>query len=355
MAESLDYIAQQWQFHFANAFWLWVPLILLGAYLCLKTLLGDRLRWRILDLASTGSQHFYHSQYALIKRLIDSRITRTMNYSGWLTVLLSWLCVVLLFVSLAQPEWIKKQLEKPEKYRDIVFVVDTSISMIQRDYILDGKRIDRMTLLKGMLSRFIDQLKGDNVSIVVYADSVFTLVPLTRDHELAKTMLSRIKVGVAGRTSAMGNALTQAVHEAGQSTNKKRVLVLLTDGTRLTGKINHHVATELARQSGLHIYTVAIGARSETASEKKNSGLIYDPADTQTLKMIAEQTKGKFYWAGDTDALSSAIHDIQKAEQSQDKPQMLYIKKSLYHWPLLFALLIFSGLQFMSMRRKARI
>ncbi|NOY67449.1 MAG: VWA domain-containing protein [Gammaproteobacteria bacterium] len=355
MNGAIDTLSQQWQFHFANGFWLIAPVIIFSGYLMLKLFTGSRFRWRLLDYSSTSSQHYFHSQYELIKHLVESKITKTTGSSKWLNQFLVWSCVSLFFVSLAQPEWVKKQLQKPEKYRDIVFVVDASVSMIQRDYILQGQRIDRMTLLKGMLSRFIDQLKGDNVSIIVYADSVYTLVPLTRDHELAKTMLSRIKVGVAGRTSALGNALTQAVHEANKSSNRQRALVLLTDGTRLTGKINYQVAMELARQSGLHIYTVAIGARSEAAAEKKASGLIYDPADIQKLKAIAKHTAGKFYWAGDTNALSSAIQDIQQAERSQDKPQMLYIKKPLYQWPLLLGLLVFSGLQYFSLRQKARI
>jgi len=355
MAGTVNILDQQWQFHFAVWQWLMAPIILFVVYLMLKWLVNLRLNWRVLDFASTSSQHYFHSQYAIIKRLVESRITQTMSYSKWLSGLLAWLCVIMFFIAMAQPEWIRKQLQEPEKYRDIVFVVDASVSMIQRDYILQGERIDRMTLLKGMLSRFIDQLKGDNISIIVYADAVYTLVPLTRDHELAKTMLSRVKVGIAGRTSSLGNALTQAVHETTQSANRQRVIVLLTDGTRLTGKINSEVAMELARQAGLHIYTVAIGARTASASEKKISGLIYDPADIQKLKTIAKHTDGKFYWAGDTNALSSAIQDIQQSERSQDKPQMLYVKQPLYQWPLLIALLMLCGLQLLAMRQKAQL
>jgi len=351
----LNTLQQQWEFHFAVWQWLLAPVVVLFLYLLLRGLFNIRLHWQHLDFSSTSNQHYYHSRFSTIKQLVESRIIKNMSYAKWLNTVLAWFCISLFFVSMAQPEWIRKQLREPEKYRDIVFVVDASVSMIQRDYLLEGERIDRMTLLKGLLSRFIDQVKGDNVSIVVYADSVYTLVPLTRDHDLAKTMLSRIKVGIAGRTSSLGNALTQAVHEASQSSNRQRVLILLTDATRLTGNISSRVAMELARQAGLHIYTIAIGARSEAASEKKASGLIYDPADTEKLKKIAGHTGGKFYWAGDTNALTHAIRDIEQAERSQDKPQTLYVRQPLYQWPLLMALLLLCSLQVLAMRKKAQI
>ena len=57
-------------------------------------------------------------------------------------------------ISLTEPVRIGERLPDPPQERDIVFIVDTSISMILRDYVLDGKRIDRMTLLKGVLDRF---------------------------------------------------------------------------------------------------------------------------------------------------------------------------------------------------------
>ena len=306
--------------------------------------------FRLID-----NQQYLHPQYELIKKLVNVKNSGTIRYFRWLRFILIWLVISLSFMAMAQPEWIRKHLQESSKYRDIVFVVDTSISMMQRDYLLNEKRIDRMTLLKGILSRFIDRLKGDNISIVVYADSVYTLVPLTRDHHLARTMLSRVSVGIAGRSSALGDALAQAVHEAEQSINRNRVLVLLTDATRLTGGINSNVAMELARQAGLHVYTVAIGARTSEASEKKISGLIYDPADIERLKKIATHTGGHFYWAGDTRALSNAIRDIELAERSQDKPGIKYIRQPLYQWPLLAAIILFTVLQIPVLRQKDEI
>jgi len=352
MASTLGADAQSWFFQFAYIEWLAVPPVLIILFLLNRYLSLISIRWRMPGYMEAVSHHYYHARFKVIRELVDKKLEQTRQHTRSLQTFLIWVVIALCCTALAQPEWIRKQLQTPHKYRDVVFIVDASVSMIQRDYVLDGKRIDRMTLLKGMLSRFIDQLQGDNVSIVVYAESTYTMLPLTRDHALAKKMLSRIKVGVAGRTSALGNALTQAVQEAEKSTNSERVLVLLTDGTRLTGKIHSDIGMELARQAGLHIYAVAIGARTTDASEGKISGLIYDPADTDRLKKIAEHTGGRFYWAGDAKALSAAISDIEKTESKTEKPRLLSIKKSLYQWPLLLAILLFTAMQLSSLHKR---
>ena len=346
-------VQQAWQFQFVQWQWLLAPVFLFVVLAFLKIISGVSFKWHLPAGPGSVSQSFHHPRFELISVLYSKSHLRQAGLIKWSGIILAWLMVSLFFVALAQPEWVRKELQEPSRFRDIVFVVDTSVSMIQRDYLVKGQRIDRMTLLKGVLTRFIDQLKKDNVSIIVYADEAYTLVPLTRDHALAKTMLSRVQVGLAGRSSALGEALTQAVHEAEQSQNKERVLVLLTDATRLTGKIKPDVAMELARQAGLHVYTVAIGARTYEASEKKPSGLIYDPADIERLKAIARHTGGKFYWAGSTDSLSNAIKDIEQAERSQEAPRVLYIRQSLYQWPLMVAVIMLTILQLSGVSRRS--
>lgn len=351
MAAPLDILQQDWQFQFAQWPWLLLPLIALTVYWLSRVVFKNSVQWYFPDASVTVNQRYYHPRYALLNTLATRQIDARQHYK-WLRLGLIWGFIVFCSVALAQPEWVRQQLHEPEQFRDVVFVVDTSISMLQKDYILEGQRVDRMSLLKGILSRFIDQLKGDNVSIIVYADAVFTLVPLTRDHQLAKAMLSRIHTGLAGRSSALGNALAQAVNESQRSTNRQRVLVLFTDATRQTGRISTDVATEMARQAGLRIYTVAIGARTVDAAEKQTAGLIYDPANIKKLEAIANHTGGKFYWAGDTRTLGNAITDIEKAESQQANAQIIYVRQALYYWPLLLALLMLTAMQWLSVQQK---
>lgn len=254
------------------------------------------------------------------------------------------LAVTCLTISLAQPVRIGERLPDPPQERDIVFIVDTSISMTLRDYVLNHQRIARMTLLKGVLDRFVQQLPGERIGITIFGDAAYTLVPLTRDHSLVHRMLARIQTTMAGRYNAIGEAIALAVKPAdSQATTqprRHRVLVLLTDADRPTGAITPETAAELARQAKLPLYTVAIGASSMAAEEERVTGLLYEPVDVGLLQRIAQRTGARSYQAGDAQALEQAIHDIARHESNKAAVTPRYAHQPLYQWPLLCGLLL---------------
>jgi Ca-activated chloride channel family protein len=315
---------------FLHPAWLWL----------LPALLAVMLLWRVLgkhcdtaSLFATGSrQRFLHP---LIHLLPAAATTR--HASLWHTLLVG-LVFVLLVLSLAEPVRLGTRLPDPPRERDIVFLVDASVSMNLRDYVLNGQRIDRMSLLKAVLDRFVQQLPGERMAIVVFGDSAYTLVPLTRDHELLRRQLARIETTVAGRFNAIGDAIALGVKQAEAQPKRRRVLVLLTDADQPTGAIEPRAAAELARAAGLPLYTVAIGASGAEAAEQRNAGLIYQPVDTALLASLAQRTGARSYQAGDTHALQQAIADISRLESNVRKLPPRYVQQPLYHWPLLLAL-----------------
>jgi Ca-activated chloride channel family protein len=252
--------------------------------------------------------------------------------------LVAWTVLACLVLALSQPIRIGEQLPEPPSERDIVFIVDTSVSMILRDYVFDGERIDRMTLLKGLLDGFARRLEGDRIGVIVFADAPYTMVPLTPDIGLVRRMLTRITTGIAGRSGAVGDAVALAVREAQRSAGRRPILVLFTDAALPTSRIEPEEAAGLAARAGVALYTVAIGAASREAEERRAMGLIYHPANVALLKAMAERTGARSYQAGDTDALQHAIDDIGRRETTARTLPPRYYREPLYHWPLLFGL-----------------
>lgn len=263
--------------------------------------------------------------------------------------LLHYFIFLLLILALTQPIKIGEKLPEPPQERDIVFIVDTSVSMILRDYILDGERIDRMSLLKGVLDNFIVKLKGERMSIIVFGDNAYTLVPLTSDQLLLRRMLSRVQATMAGRFNAIGDAIALAVKQATQvnektkSKNKrKRVLVLLTDADQPTGDIEPGIAAELAKKAKLPLYTIAIGATSLAAEESRLGGLLYSPVDLNLIQQLSTTTGAKSYQAGNPNALKNAIQEINLHETNKRKVEAQYFRQPLYFWPLIVAFILFT-------------
>ena len=262
--------------------------------------------------------------------------------------LINFVIFTLLIIALTQPVKIGEKLPDPPQERDIVFIVDTSVSMILRDYILNGKRIDRMSLLKVVLDKFIQELKGERMSIIVFGDHAYTLVPLTSDETLLRSMLSRVQATMAGRFNAMGDAIALAVKQSSQfnNTNKnskrKRILVLLTDADQPTGKIEPVIAAKLAKNAHLPLYTVAIGATSFAAGEKQLGGLLYSPVDLKLLQQLSSITGASNYQAGNPHALEKAIHAIHKHDTNKRSVKPVYFREPLYYWLLISAFILFS-------------
>lgn len=314
--------------------WLW-----LLALLFLATLI-----WRAVGIRkdasslATGNANTHHRiLHPLISLLPKSQL---LHKTSPLRIMVYGLAMTCIIISLTEPVRIGERLPDPPQERDIVFIVDTSISMILRDYVVDGARIDRMTLLKGVLDRFVQQLPGERIGIIVFGDAAYTLVPLTRDRTLLRRMLSRIQATMVGRFTNVGEAIALAVKQTRQQqeTHRHRVLVLLTDVDAATGSIHPDTAAELAVEAGLPLYTVAIGATTAAADEERKTGLIYAPVDLALLKAISERTGARSYQAGDAHALEQAINDISQHETNKREQAPRYYREPLYFWPLLAGL-----------------
>ena len=329
--------------------WLWIlPLfILLNAVIKL-------IKSKYINKSSPTSFIDTSSNQELLHPLIN--LLSTDNTSIKLKApnrFLYYFIFTLLILALTQPVRIGEKLPDPPQERDIVFIVDTSVSMILRDYILDGQRIDRMSLLKGVLDEFIVNLKGERMSIIVFGDNAYTLVPLTSDQNLLRRMLARVQATMAGRFNAIGEGIALAVKQAteqnSEKSKRKRILVLLTDADQPTGNIEPNIAAQLAKNAKLPLYTIAIGATSLAAEESRLGGLLYSPVDLNLIQQLSSITGAKSYQAGNPNALKNAIKEINLHETNKRKIEIQYFRQPLYFAPLITAFILFSFSQLITL------
>jgi Ca-activated chloride channel family protein len=248
--------------------------------------------------------------------------------------------LTMLALSLAQPYRIGEKLPKPPEYRDIVFIVDTSVSMVLRDYLVNGKRTQRITVLKDVLKHFVDQLQGNRIQIIAYSERAYTLVPLTTDYELIKYQLNRVEpANLTGRSSDLSHALLYALqpyrqHPEKEKHSAKPVFVMLTDADRPVRDIDPVVAAEYVAKYGIRLHTIAIGAASYEAEDKQHTSLVYHPTSFYLLEKLAELGHGQFFWAKDSNSLSQALISINNTEKRKITTQPEFIQYPLYYWPL---------------------
>ena len=260
----------------------------------------------------------------------------------WLA-LLAWLFLVL---ALMRPQWLGEMIEIPISGRDLMLAVDLSASMEEQDFLIKGKSVDRLTATKQVAGDFIEQRIGDRIGLILFGDQAYLQTPLTFDRDTVKTLLHESATRLAGRATAIGDAIGLAVKRLRKHDNEAdKVLILLTDGANTAGAVEPLEAAGLAAKEGLKIYTIGVGAdemivRSFFGRRKVNPSIALDEA---TLEAIAEKTGGRYFRARNTSELQEIYELLDMLEPVEQDVQQFRPRKALYYWPLSLAL-FFAGL-----------
>jgi Ca-activated chloride channel family protein len=218
---------------------------------------------------------------------------------------------------------------------DVVLAVDASASMRALDVSDEGATRTRLALAREAVARFASQraAAGDRVALVLFGETAFTQVPLTRDGRMLEAALARVEPGVAGEATALGDALALAVRralagaapEAAAGPGEGRVVVLLSDGRSNAGGVPVDVATALALRAGVRVHTVAIGTQGDVPVAAPGGGLRWErhDVDPATLERVARATGGRFFAARSSHDLGrvyAAIDGLERVPRALPAP-----------------------------------
>jgi Ca-activated chloride channel family protein len=265
---------------------------------------------------------------------------------GWLLWMLPIVAAALMIVGLARPQRSHGRTLITSNGIDIVLGLDVSGSMQALDFQIDGQRVNRIEVVKAVVSKFIDERQDDRIGIIAFAGSPYLVSPITLDHDWLQQNLERVTVGGADDGTAIGSALAAGVNRLRLTQAKSKVVVLLTDGVNNTGKISPLAAAEAAKAMGIKVYTIGVGIRGEApfpvrdAAGNRRLIRIKVDVDEKTLQAIADETGGKFYRATDTDSLRQIYEQINRLEKTAQTVQKFEHTEELYPYALIPALLI---------------
>ncbi|MFC1808997.1 VWA domain-containing protein [Candidatus Omnitrophota bacterium] len=107
-------------------------------------------------------------------------------------VVLIIMAVVFMIIALAQPQWGKEQVEIKHKGIDVMFLLDTSTSMLAEDI-----APNRMMKAKLAIDSLLTKLKGNRVGLIAFAGTSYLECPLTIDYSAFRLFLNAINYKVA--------------------------------------------------------------------------------------------------------------------------------------------------------------
>jgi Ca-activated chloride channel family protein len=255
--------------------------------------------------------------------------------------LLGW---ALLVFAAARPQWFGPPEDVPRSGRDLMLAIDTSGSMSIEDMQIGSgnEPAPRFAAIQAIASDFIHRRAGDRVGLILFGTRAYLLVPLTFDLKTVGRQLNDSTIGLAGRETAIGDALGLAVKRLRDRPQDQRVLVLLTDGVNTAGDLDPRKAIELAAANHVRVYSIGIGADALRVNSLFGSRVVNPSADLDEamLKRMAEATGGRYFRARNSDELADVYRAIDALEPVADTKQSLRPVDELYWIPLAAALAV---------------
>ncbi|CAA6814437.1 MAG: BatA (Bacteroides aerotolerance operon) [uncultured Sulfurovum sp.] len=241
------------------------------------------------------------------------------------------LIYTLLVFALAAPFTYTSEANSAKKGRDLVLLLDTSGSMAERGFNEQDRTQTKYDISVALAKDFIEKRYDNNVGLVVFGSFAFSASPLTYDLKALNEMFDLMSdVGIAGTSTAIGDALVQGLATLKSGKAKSKVLILLTDGVHNAGKSSPRQAVTLAQEKGVKVYTIGIGKKADY--------------DVTLLNDIAKDSGGKSFFCQNADELEDVYKSIAQLEPSPIRSEQYLNKEELAVYPLLLALGLFGFL-----------
>lgn len=273
----------------------------------------------------------------LLNNLPDSETSKASSWGLHLLAALVWIALVL---AVARPQWLGEPVSIPSEGREMMLAVDLSGSMKIEDMLVNGRQVNRLTMIKSVLHDFIERRVGDRLGLILFADTAYLQAPLTYDRETVATLLDEAVIGLVGEQTAIGDAIGLGVKRFELKTDSNRVLILLTDGQNTAGNISPEQAKELAVDAGVTVYTIGVGADVMTVNSFFGSRQV-NPSqelDETMLTEIAKATGGQYFRARDAAELEQIYAMLDQLQPIAGDERKMRPLTALYYYPLAAAL-----------------
>ncbi len=297
------------------------------------TFLNPEFFWLLLLIPAAGAWLYLkrNQQTATLKISSTAGFTGSKSFFVKLYPFLGvfrLLALTALIVAMARPRTVDiSNKTKTTKGIDIVMAIDVSGSMLAKDL-----KPNRMEALKKVAASFVDERPNDRIGLVVYASEAYTKTPVTSDKAIIQQAIESIKYdNVLQDGTGIGMGLATAVNRLKDSKAKSKVIILLTDGVNNAGFIEPEMASDIAKQYGIKVYTVGIGTNGMAEfpyAIAPNGQFLFRmmqvEIDEQLMKNIARKTDGKYFRATSNNKLEEIYAAINKLETTEIEELKFY-------------------------------
>lgn len=241
-------------------------------------------------------------------------------------------------LALARPRWGSGKQEVERKGVDVVFLIDSSLSMAARDV-----APSRLFVAKALVRRMARAMPGNRLGLVQAEGTGVILAPLTLDGGVLDLLLDTIEpASLPTPGTELAPGVETALRLFGEESEKHRVLIVLSDGEDHGGGMDERVAR--LKESGVVVHTLGIGtpqgARIPIPGTKDlkrdaEGNLVTTRLHEEVLETLARRTGGQYLRAASAAADPAPIlRQIDRMEKRTLESQTLSTREERFQWPL---------------------
>ncbi len=247
----------------------------------------------------------YHPDVALLTMAKGRRVGW-----GYVPPLLYLLAAAVAIVALARPSI---PILQGDPRSAIVLAVDISRSMQATDVLPS-----RFEAARAALRTFLRELPdGARVALVTFSRNATTVVPLTTNR---RKLLEAVDLLELDFGTAIGDAILESItalpplaqQKSSSDPRNLRTVILLTDGRSVAG-IDPITAADQAKAQKIRINTIGIGRITDgPVPGLPQQYALAAQFDEPTLRAIAKETDGQYFYVTSISSLKSAYRDLTK-------------------------------------------
>lgn len=255
-------------------------------------------------------------------------------------------------LALARPQWGEEKKKIERKGVDLVFLFDTSLSMLAEDI-----KPSRLAKSKLEIKNLVRRLKGDRLGMVAFSGSSFLQCPLTLDYSAFLLFVDALKPGyIPNPGTSLSQAIRLGIRAFPEESKKYRAILVFSDGEDHEGGMEE--ALQEAKKSGVRVYAVGVGTpegdpiplhsgtdQKITGYKKDREGVVViTRLNAPLLTQIAKETGGLYLaaTAGEKE-IDIILKHLETLGERQLKERLIAEREDHFQLFLLLAFLLLIG------------
>jgi Ca-activated chloride channel family protein len=277
-------------------------------------------------------------EQAIFSKEILEKLTKSSGGISLKTrTFLTLVSLFFMIIALSRPVLKNGEVEVESKSVDLVFAIDISKSMLAKD-----RFPNRLEFAKKKIVDIIANLKGNRVGVIAFANSGYTLSPLTFDRESVIYLVKNIDTE---HISEQGTNIENMLQSANMflRESKDKILIVFSDGG---DSENYEKEIDYAKENDFKIFVVGVGSESGSPIEDGNGRYIKDNGNIVISKFNSEIKELAFSTGGfsimslnSEEDVNLILNEIEKLKSDEIKRDKVEIFEELFKYPLLIATL----------------